>query len=589
MNIIGISGLHNSVAFKKRSFPGLAPSAYRIAQGFDSAAAIVTDEGILAAAAEERFVREKSTGAFPINAINYCLKASNVKLSEIDYLAHGFNYERYKSNYDQAGLSRQQFEEVYSRKAQLDILEEHFDIPNWSEKFIQVPHHIAHAASTFYVSGMDEALIVVVDGMGEQESLTVAVGKGNDIEIINQIPSIHSLGILYSVFTLYLGFDFNMDEYKIMGLAPYGNPRRYFDKIMGLVTLHKDGTHTIPVLFQNETEEEKETYQGTLNVLTEMFGTARNKDEKITQHHQDIAAALQSVLQTCLLHVLTVFKKETDQKDLCMAGGVALNCTCNGVIKRSRLFRSFFVQPAAGDDGSALGAALYVQRLRKPEQRYQKMSLPFWGPQYSDKEVCDAIESRKECRDIQFETFEKLTEEIVRRIANGEIIGWFQGRMEFGPRALGSRSIIADPREVDMRDRINALVKKREEFRPFAPVVTAERAAKFFEMDKGDEELFSYMLCVTQVRSEYRDQLPAITHVDGSARVQTVSKNENSRFWHLLTAFEKVSNSMPILLNTSFNVRGQPIVCTPKEAVDTFLMAGLDALVIEDHLVVAKS
>jgi carbamoyltransferase len=586
MNVLGISGLDKSVSFKKRVHPGLSPRHYRICQGFDAAAALVNEGGVHAAAAEERFTRQKTTGAFPVSAIRYCLEAAKLKLADVDCIAHGFNYEPYRDYYYQSELGRRQFDEVYSRESQLRTLQSALN-GEWNGKFVQVPHHYAHAASTYFLSGMKDALVVVADGMGEQEGLTVAVGKDGRIEVLKQIPSIHSLGILYSVFTLYLGFEFNMDEYKVMGLAPYGNPRRYFDSIMSLVNLKPDGTHTIPVLFKNETEGEKETYAGTLRVLEEKFGPPRDPESEITRHHQDVAAGLQAVLQTALLHLLRAFRKETGAQNLCMAGGVALNCTANGVIKRSRLFKRMFVQPAAGDDGSALGAALSVLHSSDRELPVREMSLPLWGPEFTDGEIAKALSGRAGCVVQRFDSFDGLAGEVAGLIARGQIIGWFQGRMEFGPRALGSRSILADPRRGDMRDRINALVKKREEFRPFAPAVASDQASKFFEIDEGDETLFAHMLCVTHVREGFRQQLPAITHVDGSARVQTVNRDANPRFWGLLKAFEAKSG-MPILLNTSFNVRGQPIVCTPTEAVDTFLTAGLDALVIGDYLVRAR-
>lgn len=584
MNIIGISGLDNSVSFKKKVFPNLSARQYRIVQGFDSAAALVNCEGIKAAAAEERFTREKATGSFPINSIKYCLQASNLTPDDIDYIAHGFCYEPFRSFYEHSDLMKKQFIEVYSQDAQVRCLQEHFSSYDLADKLVRVPHHLAHAASTFYLSGFEESLILVADGMGEQHSTTIAVGTDNQIKVIKQIPSIHSLGILYGIFTLYLGFYFNLDEYKVMGLAPYGNPSRYLSKVMELINLKNDGTHTIPVLFQNQTEDEKETYNATLQVLANIFGPPREPDAEITQDHMDIAAALQSALQACLMHTLRLFKKETSQNNLCMAGGVALNCTANGVIKRSRIFKHMFIQPAAGDDGSALGAALYIQQLHEPSLHCKKMALPLWGPCYETEEIQQVLQHQQECTSTFFDSFNDLAKEIAKHIAEGQIVAWFQGQMEFGPRALGNRSILADPQDPGMRDRINALVKKREEFRPFAPAVTVEAASRFFEIDAGDESIYEYMLFVTRVRATYREQLPAITHVDGSARVQTVSKEDNPRFWALLNEFGKVSG-MPVLLNTSFNVRGQPIVCTPTEAVETFLLAKLDVLVIGNYLV----
>lgn len=587
MKVIGMSGLHNSVEFKKRELPNLSPRDLRIVQGLDSAAVLVTHQGVVAAAAEERFSREKGTGAFPVGAIQYCLQAGGLTLGDIDYVAHGFSYEPFRSLFEnhRNGFTERQFSEVYSREAQLQCLHQNLSAVDWSNKLVQVPHHLAHAASAFYLSGFEESLILIVDGMGEVDSTTLAIGCKNNIEIVKRIPALHSLGILYGVFTLYLGFDINNDEYKVMGLAPYGNPNRYFAQVMDLVCLKDNGTYTIPILFRNGTLEEKETYAGTLGLLADTFGPIRTSNSEIAQRHMDIAAALQQVLQASLLHVLRHFKKETNQKNLCMAGGVALNCTANSVIKRSRMFKQIFVQPAAGDDGSALGAALYVQGKYEANFCSKRMALPLWGPRFDNNEIAQALSERRGCSSTYFESFENLVNEVAKRISHGEIVGWFQGRMEFGPRALGSRSILGDPRDPGMRDRINSLVKKREAFRPFAPAVTVEAASRYFEIDEGDESAYSHMLLVTQVREPYRQQFPSITHVDGSARVQTVAREDNAAFWSLLNKFGQLSGS-PILLNTSFNVRGQPIVCTPSEAIDTFACAQLEALAIGNYLVV---
>ena len=590
MNVLGISGLDNSVPFKKREFPRLSSRQYRIAQGFDSAAALVTSEGIQAAAAEERFTRERATGSFPINAIRYCLEAGDVAAQGIDYIAHGYSYEPLKSFYEQDEFLRKEFVEVYSREAQINCAHRHLPSWDWNKKLVHVAHHTAHAASAFYLSGFDECLILVSDGMGECHSATVAVGRGNEIQTIKQFPGMHSLGILYGVFTMYLGFYMGLDEYKVMGLAAYGNPRRFFTKLMDLVHLKNDGTYEIPVLLQNRSLEEKQTYAGTIRLMTERFGLPREPESGITQTHMDIAAALQAVLQTSVMHVLRYFKKETDQSYLCMAGGVALNCSVNGALHRSRIFKNMFVQPAAGDDGSALGSALYVQRVHEPAVAARKMSVPLWGPEYGNEVISTLLSVRQDCLATSFDSFDEAVKELAKRLVQGQIIGWFQGRMEFDPRALGSRSILADPRDFEMRDRINRMVKKREEFRPFAPAVTAETAARYFDIGEGDESTYAHMLFVAQVRTQYQKQLPAVTHVDGSARIQTVTKEEQTRFWMLLDEFGKLTG-LPILLNTSFNLRGQPIVCTPREAIDTFLTAQLDALMIGDQLVIptAKS
>ena len=584
MKILGISGLNNSVSFKKEMFPDLNEGDYRIAQGFDSAAAFVTEDGILAAAAQERFNREKATNLFPIDAIQYCLSSTNTRIEQVDCIAHGFNYESLKPVFDQDEYLKQQYSQVYSKESLSKLLEEHFPLNDLSKKLVQVPHHIAHAASTFYPSGFDEALILVTDGMGEEDSATIAIGSDNKIEIVKRIPALHSLGILYGVFTMYLGFQMGMDEYKVMGLAPYGDRRKYFNKIMEFINLKEDGTYTIPLLFLNETILEKETYEKTLKTMIDTFGQERNHDSEIVQNHMDIAAGLQAALEASMMHVLRHFKNITGQKNLCLAGGVALNCTANGLIKRSRLFKDMFIQPAAGDDGTALGAALYVHNQNSPKPIQKKMPLPYWGPEYENDEIEEIIKKKDNIEHIYFKSFDDLAQELAEYLNKGKIVGYFQGRMEFGPRALGNRSILADPSDPKMRDRVNSLIKKREEFRPFAPSVIEESASKYFEIRKGDEEIYSYMLLVTRVRETYRENLPAITHIDGSARVQSVSKRSNERFWTVINKFGEKSG-IPILLNTSFNVRGQPIVCTPEEAFDTFLSANLDLLVIGNHII----
>jgi carbamoyltransferase len=588
MNVIGFSGLHQSVPYKEMKFPGLSAREYRVAQGFDSAAALVTDAGIAAAAAEERFTRDKATGAFPSHAIRYCLREAGLTLAQVDYVAHGFSYGPFKHYFAETDDTREQYDHVYSPEVQARNLEEYFPGVDWREKLVPVAHHLTHAASTFYPSGFPEALIFVSDGMGEISSMTVAVGQGTEIRILREVSALHSLGILYGVFTLYLGFYFGVDEYKVMGLAPYGNPRQLYDRVAELVRLREDGTYTIPLFASNRTQLEKETHRGVLQELVDRFGPVREPGEEFTQRHKDVAAALQAVLQTCQLHVLRHFRRETGLENLCMAGGVALNCSANGLIHRSRLFKRMFVQPAAGDDGSALGAALYVQRMHDPTFRPRRMTAPLWGPQFARDEIQQTLTGRDDCVVEPAKSFASLCREVAERLARGQIIGWFQGRMEYGPRALGSRSILADPRDPTMRDRINALVKKREAFRPFAPIVTKESATEYFDIPEGEEDAFAHMLLVSQVRPAFREKLQAITHVDGSARVQTVSRENYPRLWELLRAFEEVA-ALPILLNTSFNVKGQPIVCTPDEALDTFLFAGLDLLVLGDFLVTSKA
>ena len=584
MNVVGISGLHNSAAFKKKMMPDLAARQYRIAQGFDSAAALVVNNNIVAAAAEERFSRQKATGAFPHKAIQFCLEREGLSSKEVDYVAHSFEYEPYQSFFYENDFTRRQFDEVYSLDLQKQYLDDFFPSSDLSKKIVAVPHHVAHAASTFYPSGFDESLIFIVDGLGERHGISIGVGRDGKMELIEQIPALHSLGILYGLVTYHLGFYFNLDEYKVMGLAPYGNPKRYFNRFMEFVSLKAGGTFTISLLYENQTIQEKETYEGSLRSLCDVFGAARVPESELTQDHMDIAAAIQAVLQVCLLHVLKHYRKETGMKKVCMAGGVALNCTANGVLKRSNLFEDCFIQPAAGDDGTAIGAALYVQKKHSKNPSASKMNMPYWGPDYSNETIREVIQNNHTGDSKYYESFDLLAIEVAQYIAEGKVIGWFQGRMEFGPRALGNRSILADPRNPIMQSHINKLIKQREEFRPFAPAVLSDQASEIFEIKEGDSSLFEYMLSVTSVRETYREKLPAITHVDGSARVQVVTEKHNARFWRLIAEFGKLAG-ISVILNTSFNVRGQPIVCTPQEAIETFFQADLDVLVLGDFLI----
>jgi len=580
-NVLGFSGLDGSLSFKEEQFPNLTAREWRMVQGLDSAAALVSSGHVVAAAAEERFTRQKGTDRFPKNAIRFCLEQGDTNLSEIDVIAHAFSYGAMRSHFEESSdFLLSQYEAVFSPELQKAHLDKHFPLGT-SEKLVSVPHHSAHAASAFYLSGFDESLILVSDGMGEQESATISIGSSSGIRRIATVPANHSLGVLYSLFTHHLGFRFNSGEYKVMGLAPYGNARTHYAKINALVHLKDDGLYSIPILAGNHSGPENANYTGALAKLEELFGPARTPEGELTAYHFDIAAGLQAVLQNCQMHLLRHFRAQTGLENLCLAGGVALNCVANGTMLRSSLFKRLFVQPAAGDDGAAIGAALQVQK--NEYDLTNRMGLPFWGPEYEDEEIEKVLQQDNGIRWKKNESYDDLAEHVAARIAKGEIIGWFQGRMEFGPRALGNRSILADPRGKEMRERINNLVKKREDFRPFAPAVTVEDAGRYFVLP-SDVDAFSTMLCVAPVQKDEREGLPAVTHVDGSARVQTVAEKDNPRFWKLLRAFEKASG-IPILLNTSFNVRGQPIVCSPSEAVTTFKDAGLDGLVIGDYLV----
>ncbi|MFI6685151.1 carbamoyltransferase [Streptomyces sp. NPDC050485] len=583
MRVIGISGMYNSIDFKRRRLPGLDPRHYRIVQGLDSAAALVTDDGVVAAAAEERFTGEKTTGAFPVRAIEFCLRQAGLDMADVDHVAHGFDYRH--SEVDEVGdYTRDRFHEVHSPEVARAQLASRWPDVDWSTRFVPVSHHMAHAASTYHLSGFDEALILVADGMGETESLTVAVGRGRDMEPVHKVSALHSLGALYGAATLHLGFEYAMDEYKVMGLAPYGDRERHAEQLGELVRLGAKGTYTIPLLGENRGWREQETQAGALRELTRVFGPPRAPGEPLEQRHMDMAAAVQTALELTLTHVLRHFAEETGLRRLCLAGGVALNCTANGLISRSSLFDDVFVQPAAGDDGSALGAALHVHQQRARADVRGRMTMPYWGPEYGADEIATLLVGTDGCSARRYEEAPQLVGDVARLLADGDVVAWFQGRMEFGPRALGNRSILADPRDPGMRDRLNTLVKQREDFRPFAPVAREEDVHRFFDVADGSPARYAHMLFVVRTKEEYRTALPAVTHVDGTARIQIVRRADNERLWELIGAFGELTG-IPVLLNTSFNLRGQPVICDPAEALRTYLRSRLDHLVLGDNLV----
>lgn len=583
MRVLGISGMHGSVDFKRRELPGLDPRAYRIVQGLDAAAALVTDEGVVCAAAEERFTGEKATDAFPANSIDFCLRQAGLEMSDVDRVAFAFDYRPTPLTTSNE-YARKLYDQLHSADAKRALLSERWPEVDWQRRFVPVRHHLAHAASAFHLSGFDRSLVLVADGMGEQESTTVAVGDGRDLRVLHSVPALHSLGTLYGAVTLYLGFAFGMDEYKVMGLAPYGDRQRFADRLTQIVRLGRQGNFAVPVLAENENWLERETHAGTMRALTRLFGPPREPGAPMEQRHMDVAAAVQSVLESSLMHVLRHFAAETGADRLCLAGGVALNCSANGLIERSGLFEDVFVQPAAGDDGAALGAALQVHIRQAARDVRGRMTMPFWGPEFDEAAIDHALTAEQDCRSEYFEDFGRLVDTTARRLADGEVVAWFQGRMEFGPRALGNRSILADPRDPGMRDHLNSLIKQREGFRPFAPVVRREDAHRFFELGKGEEDRYAHMLFVVPVREEYRDRLPAVTHVDGTARVQVVGREHNPRLWRLIGAFGDLTG-VPVLLNTSFNLRGQPIIRDPWTAVSTYRRSGLDHLVLGDRFV----
>ena len=584
MKIIGISGLETSMDFKRRHWPGLEEREYRMSQGHDAAAVLVVDGKIVAGAAEERFNLKKHSPKFPIGAINFCLAEAGLRIDDIDEIAHGFDYSRYGRLFSADPVGAERFREVFSPEALHDRVTA--NLPGFPlSKVVQVSHHLAHAASAYFTSGWDECLVLVIDGMGESQSASLYKAQAGTLTPLQQISAHDSIGILYSLVTLHLGFDFNSDEYKIMGLAPYGDSERYRAFFDEAVKLQDGGTIQIPALRLNQTADERENYLATRRYLAERLIAERRPEQETTQDHCDVAASLQACLDRTLQHIAASFGRQTGLRRLAMAGGVALNCTANGKLMQSGAFDEIYVQAASGDDGSALGAALYRASLNGVVDN-QRMPVPFFGPKYSGDEV-EAVLADFAGR-INVTRFGSLDEACVSaagQIAEGRVLAWHRGRMEFGPRALGNRSILADPGHPEMRDRINAMVKKREAFRPFAPAVSAEQVHQWFDVAAGTE--LPYMIMIVDVKPEHRAALPAITHVNGSARVQTVSCKDNPEFHQLLKHVGQ-RTGREMVLNTSFNVKGQPMVNSPREAVETFLGTGIDALYLEHALVTRR-
>ena len=585
MNILGFSGFAKAMDFKRAHDPGREEREYRISQGHDAAAALVIDGVCVAAAAEERFNRGKHSAAFPIEAASYCLAEAGLRPEDLDEVAHSFDYAPYRKLYELSPVTKELYDEVFSRQALLAEMAGHW--PGMAAERLQhVPHHLAHAASAYLTSGWDECLTVVMDGMGEAASATAYQARDGQLHKLIEVASLDSIGNLYSVVTLHLGFDFNSDEYKIMGLAPYGDPGRFRRYFMDAVELLDTGGFRVPLLRLNRTREERENYLATRRHLTEHLLPARHPDAEITREHRDVAAALQECVDRVILHFCGTLGQQTGARRLAMAGGVALNCTANGRLRRAGVFDEIYVQPASGDDGSALGAALY-RAGEQGEIRNQRSSVPFLGPCHPASAIEAALaECGAEMEVIRFEDLVGACDEAARQVAAGQVVAWFRGRMEFGPRALGHRSILADPGRPEMRDRINAMVKLREAFRPFAPAVTAEQVHLYFDVPPGTA--LPYMIVIENVRPEYRAGLPAITHVDGSARVQTVHAADNCEFHTLLRAVGRLTGR-EMVLNTSFNLKGQPIVNTPREALETYLRSGMDCLFLENVFIRRKT
>ncbi len=583
----------------------------------DSAAALIQEGKILVAVQEERFTRKKHDSSFPINAIRYCLESQNINLNDISSIVYYekplLTFERLLETYlstaprgSRSFISAMQVwikEKLFLKaeiKKQLKSLQKELS----SEDETKIPalyfteHHQSHAAAAFYPSPFDKAAILCMDGVGEWATTSAWIGNGNKIKPLWEISFPHSLGLLYSAFTYYCGFKVNSGEYKLMGLAPYGKPK-YVETIKNnLIDIKDDGTFKLDISYFKF----HRGFRMTSNKFNELFGNSPRKSETyLSQFHMDLAASIQEVTEEIVIKISKTLKKETGLENLCLAGGVALNCVANGKLLKENIFSNIWIQPASGDAGSALGAALmgWYENSNNPRiiDQNDSMKGTFLGCEFSNEEIKTYL------REINA-NFEELADEVLfEKLANildeGKVIGWFNGPMEFGPRALGGRSIIGDPRNKEMQSVMNLKIKYRESFRPFAPSVLLEDVSNQFELDTKSP----YMLLVAPLKKELckevtsdqkklfgieklnisRSSLPAITHVDYSARIQTVSKETNPRYYALINAFKR-KTGCPTIINTSFNVRGEPIVCSPQDAYRCFMRTNMDVLVLQNQL-----
>ena len=578
----------------------------------DAAAVLLKDGVLVAAAEEERFSRIKHDFGFPKSAIKFCLDQEGIVGQDLDYVVF---FEKPFRKLDRIlMMTLQTYPQSWKvfRESMITwmldklwvstTLQEELGISK--DKVLFSEHHLSHAASAFLCSPFDEAAILTVDGVGEWVTATCGVGKGNQIKLDKQLQFPHSIGLLYSAFTAFLGFEVNEGEYKVMGMAPYGVPR-YVDKVWKMVKQNRDGSFSLDMdyfCFHHSTDR---TYS---NKFAELFGEPRQEKilfftegtgfpqyfgtppsnfkelSKLNQHYADIAASIQKVTEELLLGMARGLHERTGLKKLCMAGGVALNSVANTRILKETAFEEMYVQPSAGDGGGALGAALWAYNTLLGKPRAWQMDHAYWGRKNSDNEIGDFL-VQNNIPHTRYDSEDKLLDQVVERLMGGKVIGWSQGRFEWGPRALGSRSILGDPRNPNMKDIVNAKIKFREPYRPFAPSVLAQCAEKYFELPNASKHSPArYMLYVVPVRPEEQATLPAITHVDGTGRLQTVFKEQSPRYYNLIEKFGQATG-VPVVLNTSFNLKGEPIVNTPANAFNTFSKSEMDALILENFIV----
>ena len=575
----------------------------------DAAAALLIDGQVAAAAQEERFTRKKHDSSFPHHAIRACLESSGTRPSELDFVAFYdkpfLKFERLLETYlafaprgfasFRTALPVWVKDKLFQKGTILQELKTLQPGIDWEKRLIFSEHHLSHAASAYYPSPFESAAVLTMDGVGEWTTTSVALGRGRELKVMKEIQFPHSLGLLYSAFTYYTGFKVNSGEYKVMGLAPYGEPRFVREIKEHLIDIKEDGSFRLNLDYFD--------YCTGLRMTNAKFdqlfgGPARKPEQRLTQREMDLAASIQVVTEEVVIKLARGIAKETGERNLCLAGGVALNCVANGKLLRERCYERLWLQPAAGDAGGALGAAqvayyLHAKRPRQVNGAMDAMRGGYLGPQYSDDEIVQRLRAVGAVFEVLDE--QKMLQESANALAAGKALGWFQGRMEFGPRALGARSILGDARSATMQKQLNLKVKYRESFRPFAPAVLAEDAPKYFELDAESP----YMLLVADVRPEHRiamteeehklfgidklnvprSSIPAVTHVDYSARVQTVHRETNPRFYELIAAF-KQRTGCPVIVNTSFNVRGEPIVGSPEDAFRCFMGTEIETLAV---------
>jgi carbamoyltransferase len=578
----------------------------------DAAAALIRDGELVAAAEEERFSRIKHDSNFPTGAIEFCLEEAGIQAQDLDYVVF---YEKPFEKFERILMSTLQtypkawrvfresmatwlVDKLWVRQA----IQSELGVAK--QKILFTQHHLSHAASAFFASPFENAAIMTVDGVGEWATATWGVGKGTDITLSKEIRFPHSLGLLYSAFTAFLGFEVNEGEYKVMGMAPYGVPR-YVDKVWQVVQIFDDGSFCLDMDYFCFHHSTTRTFNRKFEHLfgqprapetlffTEKTGFPSYFGEKpgdyqvqcgLNQHYADIAASIQRVTEEVLLNMARAVRRQTGLACLCMAGGVALNSVANTRILKESGFDHLYIQPAAGDGGGALGAALYAYHVLLGQPRKLVMKHAYWGKAYSDDEV-RAFLDQESIPYFYADTEDDVLDRTVEALVDGKVIGWFQGRFEWGPRALGNRSILADPRREEMKDVVNTKIKFREPYRPFAPSILAEGTESFFDLPKSTEhDPARFMLLVTPVKEDKKHLLPAITHVDGTARLQTVFEDTNPRYYHLIQRFGQATG-VPVVLNTSFNLRGEPVVNTPANAYSTFSRSEMDLLVMGNYLV----